>query len=90
MEGGAWERYGEILEIAEEDAEYLKMQKDFLEFEKQFHEYADTLPEQIRNFFVWISGDDIFNGKPQAYACVRENAFSSRGWQIVYFCSKQD
>lgn len=38
--------------LAEIDADYCKMERDFKVFEKQFESYVDSLPKEMRNF-LW-------------------------------------
>lgn len=81
MEAEVWERYGAILDIAEKDAEYLKMKKDFLEFEKQFHEYADSHPDQVRNFLYGFQGMTYLMGNRKLMLACEKMHFPQEGGQ---------
>ena len=57
------------------------MKKDFLEFEKQFHEYADLLPEQIRNFLYGFQGMTYLMGNRRLMLACEKMHFSQEGDQ---------
>lgn len=52
MDISTWEKVGRINALAESDDDYCKMERDWKRFEKEFEEYVDPLPKEIRNF-LW-------------------------------------